>query len=383
VAAGSRSIAVLCHAGPGGSTHVATRLAGALGERGHRVALVAEAPPRVPAARLASVALEPLRSRDGGGWSTALEQTWGQRRLELLERHIESVVRRHGTTVLHYHYAWPFAGIVRRLKRRLGAAAPQFVCTLHGTDVTRPPDDADLGTLADTDAYTTVSHAYAALATERLGLPEAPAVIPNFVDAASCPRSSDFGQYGRRPRLIHVSSFRPVKDPDAVADIFASVRRCVDAELWLVGDGPGLPALRDRLRLAGLEQHVRLFGYRADVLDLLRCCDVLVMTSREESFGLAALEAMGCGLAVVGTAVGGFAELVGDSDSALLYPPGDHPAGARRVLEVLGDRELRLRMGHAALARARAFSVANAVERYEALYDSLNSPAARKSCALR
>jgi len=62
--------------------------------------------------------------------------------LAQLERRLEGLVRDHGIDVIHYHYAWPFAGIVRRLKRRLGAAAPQFVCTFHGTDVTQPPGDA-------------------------------------------------------------------------------------------------------------------------------------------------------------------------------------------------------------------------------------------------
>jgi L-malate glycosyltransferase len=363
---------------------VAARLAGALGERGHSVALISAAPPRVPAATLAAVTLEPFGPPDGG-WTTTLEPEWDEWRLAQLERHAESVVRRHAVSVLHYHYAWPFAGIVRRLKRRLGAAAPQFVCTFHGTDVTQPPGDARRFALADTDAYTTVSHAYAALATKRLGLPAAPAVIPNFVDAPGCPHSIDFAQCGRRPRLIHVSNFRPVKDPAAIAAIFAAVQRQVDAELWLVGDGPGLPALRARLRHAGVEHRVRVFGYRRDPFDLLRRCDVLLMTSREESFCLTALEAMACGLAVVGTAVGGFTELVSDGDCALLYPAGDDAAGARRVLEVLGDRALRLRMRRLALARARTFSVADAVQRYEALYDSLCSVplATRQSRAAR
>lgn len=359
---------------------MAARLAGALGERGHGVTLISAAPPRVSAATLAAVTLAPFESGDGG-WTTTLESSWGDWRLARLERHVEDVVRSHAVTVLHYHYAWPFAGIVRRLKRRLGPAAPQFVCTLHGTDVTQPPDNWR-GALADTDAHTTVSHAYAALAAERLGV--APTVIPNFIDAPPGAPRADFAESGRRPRIVHISNFRAVKDPGAIAPIVAEVRRHLDAELWLVGDGPELPALRGRLREAGVEPHTRVFGYRTDVLDLLRRCDVLLMTSREESFCLAALEAMACGLPVVGTAVGGFAELVGDSEAALLYPAGDHAAGARRVLDVLAHPALRTRMRGAALARAGAFSVANAVDRYEALYDALcSAPLATRSNAGR
>lgn len=339
---------MLCHAGPGGSSRVALRLADALEHRGHRVSVV-------PA----------------GPWRTTLEPTWDGWRLAQLERRVEAAIRENGVRVLHYHYAWPFAHLVRGLKRRLGSAAPLVVGTLHGTDVTHPPDESAIAALRHTDAWTTVSDPYAALAHKRLLLGHRPAVIPNFLDAARFPRSSDFmepGARGRRPRLVHVSNFRPVKAPEGVAHIFAAVRKHQDAELWLIGDGPELPRVRSVIRRAGLERDVRVLGYRVDVAPLLAQCDVLVMSSLEESFCLAALEAMASGLAVVGTAVGGFAELAEHERTAMLYPQGDYATAARLAQRLLADHPLRLDLRRAAVERARAFSVAAAVDRYEAIY---------------
>lgn len=339
---------MLCHTGPGGSSRVALRLADALEHRGHRVSVV-------PA----------------GPWRMTLEPTWDRWRLAQLEHRVEAAIRDNGVQVLHYHYAWPFAHLVRGLKRRLGPAAPLFVGTLHGTDVTHPPDHEAIDALRHTDEWTTVSRPYAAVAHERLRLERRPTVIPNFIDAGDVPRSLDFTDPragGRRPRLVHVSTFRPVKDPQGVARIFAAVREQHDAELWLIGDGPELPGVRSLLRKARLERHVRVLGLRADVGQLLAQCDVLVMSSLEESFCLAALEAMAGGLAVVGTAVGGFAELAEHGRTALLYAQGDHTAAAELVRRVLTDHALRLGLRRAAAERARAFSVAAAVERYEAVY---------------
>jgi glycosyltransferase involved in cell wall biosynthesis len=160
------------------------------------------------------------------------------------------------------------------------------------------------------------------------------------------------------------------------------VREHHDAELWLIGDGPELPAAMCLLRRAGLERDVRTFGYRADVGPLLAQCDVLVMSSLEESFCLAALEAMAAGLAVVGSAVGGFAEVAEHERSALLYPRGDYAAAARLVGRLLTDDALRLRLRQAAAQRARTFSEESAVAAYEVLYRTVRARTGMASAAL-
>src|SRR5690349_10401773 len=173
---------MLSHAGPGGSSHVAHDLAAALERRGYAVSIVSPGP-----------------------WRATLDTTWNPARLTQLERHLEGLVRDHGIDVIHYHYAWPFAPVLDRLKRRMKSAAPLIVGTLHGTDVTHPPDESAIDALRSTDKLTTVSNAYADLARQRLGLTGRPTVIANFVDPAAFPVSVDFTDPGSgrsRPRLV-------------------------------------------------------------------------------------------------------------------------------------------------------------------------------------
>ena len=327
---------------------MARELAAALQRRGHAVSTVSPGP-----------------------WSATIDTSWDPWRLAQLERQLEGLVQDQAIDVIHYHYAWPFARVLDRLKCRMRSAAPFIVGTLHGTDVTHPPDESAVDALRSTDELTTVSDAYADLARERLGLTVRPTVIANFVDPGAFPRSVDFTDpaSGRaRPRLVHVSNLRPVKAPGRVVEIFAAVRRHRDAELWLIGDGPELPSVLAAIDRTGLRDDVHVLGYRSDVGRLLAQCDLLLMSSLEESFCLAALEAMAAGLVVVGPAVGGLAELVGHGRTGLLYDRGDVAAAARMVQTVLGDDPARIGLRRAATEHARRFSVAAAVEAYLAIY---------------
>jgi L-malate glycosyltransferase len=365
-------VALICHASLGGSSRVATRLAYGLERRGHAVSLIAASPPPAPAKELSAVRLETLES-DERRWTTVIEPTWESWRLAALERRIEAVVRRDRVQIVHYHYAWPFAHLVRRLKARLGAHAPAFVGTLHGTDVTHAPAGVSPAVLDETDVFTCVSHSYARLARERLGLAREPVVIPNFVDLEDFPLSRDFTHPcvgRRRPRLVHVSNFRRVKNPDDIGRIFLALRERLDAELWLVGEGPELASLVSTLRAAGAGADVRLLGYQPDVGRVLARCDLLLMASAEESFCLAALEAMASGLCVVASAVGGLTELVEHGRSAMLFEPGDTDGGAQLALRLLTQRRLRLAMRSLAAERARSFSTWSVLQHYEALYRS-------------
>jgi N-acetyl-alpha-D-glucosaminyl L-malate synthase BshA len=377
------NIAMLCHASLGGSSRVATRLAYALEGRGHDVALVSASPPPAPAKELTAVELAPFTSHRSSEWTTVIHSTWNARRLAALERHLAALVRRNAVDVLHYHYAWPFAHVVRPLRARLGGLMPLVVATLHGTDVTHPPDGTDLGLLQEVDVVTTVSESHAAVASDRLELWSTPTVIPNFVELGDFPASTDFADPASarsRPRIVHVSNFRPVKDPEGIARIFVAIRRSISAELWLVGAGPGLAAAVSYLQRAGLGDDVRTLGYRADVGNVLRDCDLLLMASREESFCLAALEGMASGLTLVGTSVGGLRELARHGHTALLFEPGAYEQGAEHAVRALTDHALRLRLRAAARARARRFSSHVAVEQYEKLYaDALSArPSARR-----
>ncbi len=130
------------------------------------------------------------------------------------------------------------------------------------------------------------------------------------------------------------------------------IRAASGLNLVVAGDGP----LRERVPGAlGFVTHDEL-------LRLYERAAVIVCPSRREGFGVVCAEAMAHGRPVVATSVGGLRDLVVDGETGLLVPPGDVPALRAALERVLGDRELRRRLGRAGRARARkAFSWDDAV----------------------
>jgi glycosyltransferase involved in cell wall biosynthesis len=142
--------------------------------------------------------------------------------------------------------------------------------------------------------------------------------------------------------------------------------------LWIAGEGPERPGLEALAGELGVVAQVRFLGRRADVPDLLGACDLVVVPSRREGLGVAALEAMAAARAVVASAVGGLAEAVADRRTGLLVPPDDADALANALAELLRDTALRERLGRAGPLRvAESFSAEQMVESYVRLYESV------------
>ena len=367
-------VGLICHRGVGGSTRVAVDLGTALARRGHAVHLFARTRPLGLAEFPDGVTFHPLVEGDGHAPPSAvLDADWSPAERDALAGRVASVA--HRLDVLHFHYAMPFAYVARDVQRGLGPAAPAVVGTLHGTDVSvhgRSPQAPGLAeALADADRLTTVSRSYIRLATLIFGLHHPPDLIPNFVDVRRFrPRQRASGR--RRPaRIVHVSNFRPVKDPAAVVRVFARVRARLDAELWLVGDGEAMPAARAAVRAAGVGPDVRFFGLHPAVEEILPHADLLLLTSRSESFCLAALEDAACGVPAVAPRIGGLPEVVTHGKTGILYEPGDEASAASAVVAALEDEPLRHRMRTLAVRRAGRFSTERLVPRYELLYQGL------------
>jgi glycosyltransferase involved in cell wall biosynthesis len=149
--------------------------------------------------------------------------------------------------------------------------------------------------------------------------------------------------------LLCVASLHPRKDHETLLRAFAGLRsRRPGVRLHLVGEGPRRARLEDFASRLGLDGHARFLGRRSDVPDLLAAADLFVLTPRFEGLGVAALEAMAAGRAVVATAVGGLRESVRDRETGRLVPPGDPEAVARALEELLADAAMRARLGRAA-----------------------------------
>lgn len=370
-------IGILCHPTYGGSGVVASELALSLAENGHTVHLFShDVPPRL--------------ARGSGGVELHVAQGSPYplfhstpHDLAIMSRVLD-LHRSEGLDVLHAHYALPHAIgalLVREAARSAGLAPLRVVTTLHGTDITLVGNDPSYAPLTQyaitaSDAVTAVSEDLAARTRANFeGKPPCGIhVIPNFVDL------EEFRPAEKRAGLataIHISNFRKVKRVpwlvDAFAEALATLRaRGEDAELVLVGDGPQLGEARRVARERDVGDRVRFLGLRSDLAELLAPADLFCLASTEESFGLSALEAMSAGTAVLGTRVGGVAEVVTDGTTGVLVDPEDRAAYASEMARLLGDRQGAARLGVAARDRAVArFDRRKVVEEYESLYREL------------
>ena len=221
--------------------------------------------------------------------------------------------------ILHAHYAIPHATAAYLARQVLlanpPARAPKVITTLHGTDITllgADPSYRDIVafSIQQSDGVTTVSESLKADTRTNLGITGPIDVIPNFVDCQFYRRRevpglrARLGLEGRRV-LIHVSNFRPVKRAAVAVQVFAEVRRHLPATLLMVGDGPDFAEAVHRAREAGVAADVQFLGMQEQVVPLLSLADVFLLPSTQESFGLAALEAMACRVPVVASRVGG------------------------------------------------------------------------------
>jgi N-acetyl-alpha-D-glucosaminyl L-malate synthase BshA len=237
--------------------------------------------------------------------------------------------------------------------------------------------------LAQSDAVTAVSESLRASTRQELGFAGEIAVIPNFLDCAvhrrlaltELRRRFDAGDDSIK-LVIHISNFRPVKRVDAVVRIFERICRQLPARLLLVGDGPDLARAHRTAQELGISSLVHAAGAQQDVLTLLSIADVFLLPSAQESFGLAALEAMACEVPVVASNVGGLPEVIEHGVTGFLHPPDDLDGMAASARSVLVDSRRRREITEAARRRVlEQFCEDRVVPLYESLYSTVISEA--------
>ncbi|MBD3170783.1 MAG: N-acetyl-alpha-D-glucosaminyl L-malate synthase BshA [candidate division Zixibacteria bacterium] len=292
------------------------------------------------------------------------------------------VSRGWGLDILHVHYAIPHAACAYLAKGIIGEGAPRVITTLHGTDITLVGIDESFKSITEfsinsSDGITAVSD-YLKTQTERaFNVTDDIEVIYNFIDTAKfSPQMQTCGAQNFAPNgekiIMHISNFRPVKRSEDIIKIFDLIADEIPAKLVLVGDGPDLAkalTLADRL---GVRDKIISLGTQNAVENILPCADIFLLPSQEESFGLGALEALSCGVPVIGYKAGGLVEVVEDGVSGFLVKIGDAVAAKERALELLTDSE-KLRY-HREQARKRAidnFDSGKLVEHYISYYQKV------------
>lgn len=372
------NIAVVCYASLGGSGIIAADIAAGLACRGHVVHVIATAPPSRPLPESERLFFHEVRVAD---YPLFEHPSYGV----AVAAAIVEVAQQHRLDLVNVHYAVPHATSAYLARQVLGAHAPKVVTTLHGTDVTRVGVDPSYQSItrfavAQSDGLTVPSQFLRGEVYRLLGLPTTTPidVVANFVDTQHfCPpvqreRSRLYSFFPTAAAgsvvLIHVSNFRAVKRVADLMDVLANVRRTVPAYLLLVGDGPERGRAAQRAVELGVADAVCFLGKRSDFVDYLRHADAFVLPSESESFGVAALEALSCGVPVFGYAVGGLPEVV-TPDVGALVEPFDTEALAAAVVSAITEPATREHLSHAARQRAvSCFQRAPALDRYERLF---------------
>jgi len=286
--------------------------------------------------------------------------------------------------LLHVHYAIPHS--VSALLARMMAAPRRlpFITTLHGTDITLVGSDRSYlpitrFSIEQSDGVTAISNYLRDRTLKEFEIKRPIEVIPNFVNCDLYKKSDDAKARAKiapngEPIVMHLSNFRPVKRLTDVVEIFALIREKGRAKLVLIGDGPDRGAAEYIVHKRKISKDVTFCGKQDHVQEKLGLADLFLLPSDEESFGLAALEAMACEVPVVATNVGGIPEVIKHGIDGYLFEPRDVHTAAKYSLDILTRPDRGRMMGEMARANARRKYCSNdIIPLYEAYYEKILS----------
>jgi N-acetyl-alpha-D-glucosaminyl L-malate synthase BshA len=367
-------IGITCYPTYGGSGAVATELGIDLAERGHEIHFISYAQPfRLEHFKegifFHEVEMDQYPLFEHPPYSLALAVA------------IHDTAINQGLDLVHVHYAIPHATsawiAVEMLKQETDL---KIVTTLHGTDITlvglHPSFQAITQfSILKSDGLTAVSEFLKHRTMEDFAVPgDRIRVIPNFIDPEIFRRNKEpchratLAPDGERI-IMHISNFRPVKRIPDVVETFARISQQVPSRLVLVGDGPERSRGLEKAKELGVVDRVLFLGKHQSVDELLACADLFLLPSKNESFGLAALEALACGVPVIGSEMGGLPEVVRHGETGYLFPLGAVEDMAEAAIGLLVDDGKWSRFSKAARADSvERFSSGRVVPAYEVLY---------------
>jgi L-malate glycosyltransferase len=357
----------------GGSGIVGSELGKELAARGHTVHFIASALPT----RLTKLS-ERVQFHEVEMLSYPLFEH--QPYTLALATKMSDVAESENLDLLHVHYAIPhsISAILARESLKGHRRLP-VITTLHGTDITLVGADRSYLPItrygiAQSDGVTAISNYLKRATIETFNFDDI-TVIPNFICGTDYQRLdvSDLRKSlspDGTPLLAHVSNFRPVKRPVDCVEILFRVLQKTQARLVMVGDGSERMNAEHRARCLGISDHCVFVGKQAKIVNYLSAADVLLLPSEQESFGLAALEAMACEVPVVATHVGGVPEVVTDGETGFLSPVGDVDKMSLDVVRLLENESARQEMGARARASALSrYSTDLVIPQYLKVYD--------------
>ncbi|TNE61004.1 MAG: N-acetyl-alpha-D-glucosaminyl L-malate synthase BshA [Bacteroidetes bacterium] len=369
-------IGIVCYPTYGGSGVIATELGLGLARNGHEVHFITYRRPVRLAHFHENVFYHEVDNEDYPlfeypPYDTALAST------------IVDVVKYQNLDLLHVHYAIPHAAVAYMAKKILltqGRYVP-VVTTLHGTDITLVGNNRAFAPVVEfsinkSDGVTAVSQSLKNDTLRLFKIDQDIEVIYNFIDFERF-RKVDKDHFkkiiapdGERI-LAHTSNFRKVKRVEDVIHIFKQVHDQVPSKLLMIGDGPERQNTERLCRQFNLCDDVRFLGKQDAIEELLAICDLFIIPSESESFGLAALEAMACEVPVISSNSGGLPEVNTHGVTGFLSDPGDIDGMARHAIELLQNEQMLEQFRKNALAQAKRFDLSNILPHYEAYYQAV------------
>ena len=202
---------------------------------------------------------------------------------------------------------------------------------------------------------------------EEYGLPsDAIPMIFNGIDLSKCIPKDDYARKGNF-KILHIGRFSVEKNHIGLITAFGKFHaKHPDSELWLIGDGNLRPDAEAFARDNGLEQAVKFLGLQSNVYGYMHDADLFTLTSNFEGMPMTLIEAMGTGLPVVATRVGGIPDMLDDTSAQLV--PVDMDAVAEAFEKYYADELLRKNHGQAAAKCADRFSAQIMAENYLRIY---------------
>lgn len=369
------NIGIVCYPTFGGSGVLATELGKALATRGHQVHFISYNQP----ARLdfflenvyyheVSISKYPLFEYPP--YETAVAGK------------IVDIVKAASLDVLHVHYAVPHASAALLAKMILAEEGLNIpvITTLHGTDITLVGREATFEPVVSwsinhSDAVTAVSQSLKNDTLEHFNIRREIHVVPNFID---------FGRFNKQPKehfkkaiapngekiLVHTSNFRKVKRVEDVIAVFCMVNREIPAKLLMIGDGPERTHIEKLSREMDCADKITFLGKQEAVEEILSVCDLFILPSESESFGLAALEAMACEVPVISSNAGGIPEVNVHGVTGYMSNVGDVKDMAANALKILKDEETLKTFKQNALKQAKEFDLEQIMQQYVQVYES-------------
>jgi L-malate glycosyltransferase len=371
-------IGIVCYPTYGGSGVVATELGIYLAEAGHEVHFITYRRPARLSGFRKNIFYHEVNPIDYPLFDYSPYDS-------ALASKLVDVVMYENLELLHVHYAIPHATVAYLAKMILRSKDIHIpvITTLHGTDITLVGRDPSFAPVVEfgineSDGVTAVSRDLRDRTMEHFDVHSEIEVIPNFIDLQRFNRQDkEHFRKAITPNgefiVAHTSNFRKVKRVEDVIHVFHGIASRFPSKLLLVGDGPERRNLENLCRELGRCQDIIFLGKQDAIEELLAVSDLFLIPSQSESFGLAALEALACGVPVIASNAGGLPEVIKDNYCGFLKEVGDVEGMIKAAVSLFDNPAKLAEFRVNARKQAENFDIKRVVPIYEAYYCAVSN----------